>query len=286
MAQEGAGPRHGPHPALQPRSSPALEACPSYELASPQPCHYPVSSTIMLHCTSVHVKSINLLNVNIKNIHTTGFITLFWHFRGFGKTQQPREKQQPGASLWLISGLRRPPLWAPELRQPDLKTLFCPDALQNWGRLGWDPGGCLCPPPSQPSRPGQGVNIHYRLWPGALILASGQTKGVRLHHESIPPHTAHPLFFGVRPLGATSKHGQGQPEQSDQTGRVRMESQRAGVTGQDGELGHGVRGWCRILAHPELGVFQRFPGLGHTVTPKTNIAPHSAHSTRGVHHSP
>lgn len=51
-----------------------------------------------------------------------------------------------------------------------------------------------------------------------------------------------PLFFGMRPLGTTSKRGQGQPGQCDQTQRVRMENKAAGVMGQGGELGHQSEG--------------------------------------------
>lgn len=58
----------------------------------------------------------------------------------------------------------------------------------------------------------QEENAHYGLQPGALVLASGQT---RLDHKWTP-HTAEPLVFGMRPLGATSKQGQEQLGQSGQ----------------------------------------------------------------------
>lgn len=52
----------------------------------------------MLHCISVQVKSIHLLNVNIKNIHSPGLTTLLWHFCVM-KDREPQKQEAARAAL-------------------------------------------------------------------------------------------------------------------------------------------------------------------------------------------
>lgn len=143
------------------------------------------------------------------------FLLFFEIHRTAGKSSQ-----QPGASRWLIREALQsaPSLHTSNPTRPIGSVCFALMLLcrarGGSGRLGRDPGECLCPPASQPSPPFQKINIHYGLW------ADKETRP----HQAWIPHTAHPLLFGLSLPGATSEQGQGPPGQSDQTWRVRVVS--------------------------------------------------------------